>query len=99
MGVTKMSEKIIPTQKRMNTKLKSLRVERGLKQDETAYKCDMPFYTYRNYEQGQINLPNVPLIRILKICNVLKCNIEDIIEDESILNALEEYYSTQNEKA
>lgn len=94
-----MEDKKTQTQKRMNTKLKALRVERGLKQDETAYKCGMPFYTYRNYEQGQINLPNVPLIRILKICTVLQCRMEDIIEDDTILKALEDYYSTQNEKA
>jgi hypothetical protein len=30
---------------------------------------------------------------------VLECRMEDIIEDDTMLKALEDYYSTQKEKA
>lgn len=74
-----------------STKLKDIRVKRGLTQSEVAKKANVSYRTYQFYEQGHRLIENAGLDVILPVCNVLRCNIEDIIDSDDLLKLYTEY--------
>lgn len=63
-------------------KLKQIRKIKGLTQSELADKCNISVKSIQAYEQGTRKLEKANKNTILKICEVLKCKISDIIESE-----------------
>lgn len=71
-------------------KLKTLREQVGLTQQELANKSGVNIQTLRKYEQGVKNINNAKLKTILKLAITLNCNVSDILTDDTIVY-LEEY--------
>ena len=45
----------------------------------------------QDYERGARDINGAKLSTLLKICNALKCNLQDILTDSDTLNRLKEY--------
>ena len=84
-----------PPRNAAQTKLKALRVKSGLKQKDVALEAGLKLPVYSQYEQGIRNIDGCKLITLFKICNVLMCDLEDIIEDQETIKALREYNSVR----
>lgn len=63
-------------------KLKQIRKIKGLTQSELADKCNISVKSIQAYEQESRKLEKANKNTILKICEVLNCKINDIIESE-----------------
>ena len=72
-------------------KLKTLREEAGLTQQQLSNKAGVNIQTLRKYEQGTKNINNARLKTILKLAISLNCNISDILTDDDTIVYLEEY--------
>lgn len=74
------------------TKLRRLRVEKGLSQSELSAFSGVPIQTLRRYEQNAGPIDNAKLKTLVALCRTLGCKIEDIIESEELLH---KYRSTK----
>lgn len=72
----------------MNQKLKKMRQAAGLTQSQFAEKADMNIRTLQHYEQGSKDFDHARIDTILKVCLVLNCTLEDIIENTEYLEML-----------
>lgn len=63
-------------------KLKQIRKLKGLSQNELANKCNISVKSIQAYEQRTRKLENANRNTILKICEVLNCNLTDILNNE-----------------
>ena len=70
------------------SKLQQLRQAAGLSQSQFAKAAGINVGTLRHYEQGSRKIDHAELGTLLKICAILKCRIEDIIEDPEIVERL-----------
>lgn len=73
------------------TKLQAIRLDRGLTQRETSRLAGVNHRTYQLYDQGAKRLDHARLDTILRICVVLDCDIEEIIEEPEWLALYGEY--------
>lgn len=73
------------------TKLKELRIKRGITQQELATMTNMNIRTLQYYEQGINKVDHARLNTILKLCIVLKCEIGNLMEDENWISLYENY--------
>lgn len=73
------------------TKLKAMRLYKGLTQDQLAEKTGIKLGTLKHYEQGSRKFDCSGFDIIIKTCLALDCCIEDIIEDPEIINLYKEY--------
>lgn len=74
-----------------NGNLKSLRTLAGLSQSQLADSTGLNVRTVQHYEQGSKDLNAAKLSTILKLCKVLRCSLEDILDDRETLDLLDEY--------
>lgn len=72
------------------TNLQKMRKFKNLSQSELASAAEINVRTLQHYEQGAKLIDNAHLDTIIKLCIVLNCNIEDILEKPEILDR---YYS------
>lgn len=72
----------------MNQKLKQLRQATGLSQSQFAEKAKMSVRTLQHYEQGSKDFNNARIDTILKVCIVLNCKLEDIIDNQEYIALL-----------
>lgn len=77
-----------PPRNAAQTKLKALRVKSGLKQKDVALEAGLKLPVYSQYEQGIRNIDGCKLITLLKICEVLECNLVDIVESPELIELL-----------
>lgn len=63
-------------------KLKQIRKMRGLTQRQLAERCNISIKSVQAYEQGTRKLETANINTILKICEVLNCNLTDILNNE-----------------
>lgn len=80
-----------PPRNAATTKIKALRVKRGLTQKEVLEKTGLTGSVYTKYEQGVKNIDGAKIETLLKICIALECDIEEIIESEETLKILKKY--------
>lgn len=80
-----------PPRNAAQTKLKAVRLRAGLKQKDVALEAGLKLPVYSQYEQGIRSIDGIKIVSLLKICNALKCSLEDILEDQETLAALKEY--------
>lgn len=63
------------------TKLKQMRVQAGLSQSQLAKAANMNVRTLQHYEQATKPFDRAHLDTMARVCLVLQCRIEDILED------------------
>lgn len=80
-----------PPRNQARTKLKALRIKAGFTQKELAEQAEINQGTLTLYEQGKKNFDGAKIQTIMKVCTVLGCKLEDIIEDADILEVIAEY--------
>lgn len=73
------------------TKLKALRVASGHTQLEVATKAGINVRVYQFYEQGNKPIEGAKMETLVKICLVLNCKLDEIIEDQNLVELLKEY--------
>lgn len=63
-----------------SSKLQRIRKMRGLTQRQLAELCNISIKTLQSYEQMTRDIKKANKNTILKICEVLNCNLNDILE-------------------
>ena len=69
-------------------KLKEKRIEAGLSQSQLAEKTGLNVRTIQHYEQGSKVFDHARIDTILKVCVVLNCKLEDIIENHEYVELI-----------
>lgn len=95
LNVENPPKKTRPPRNAASTKLKALRVKAGLTQREVVERTGINPGTYTQYEQGVKKFDNARINVILKVCVVLGCKLEDILEDPDYLEILNEYNANE----
>lgn len=72
----------------MSKLLKEKRQAAGLSQSKLAEKTGMSVRTLQHYEQGAKDFDHARIDTILKVCLVLNCKLEDIIENQEYVEML-----------
>lgn len=67
------------------TKLRAVRVRRGLSQSELSAASGVPLKTIQRYEQTPHQIDNTKLNTLCGLCEALNCKITDIIEDNELI--------------
>jgi transcriptional regulator with XRE-family HTH domain len=70
---------IINTGKKIS-KLKLVRIQRGLSQAELSKRSGVPMKCIGNYEQQRRNLNNARAIIVYKLMSALSCTLEDLLD-------------------
>lgn len=65
-----------------------MRQAANLSQSQLAEKAGLSLRTLQHYEQGAKEFDHARIDTILKICLVLNCKLEDIIENQEYLEML-----------
>lgn len=72
----------------MTKRLKEMRQAAGLSQTQLAEKAGMSLRTLQHYEQGSKDFDHARIDTILRVCLVLNCKLEDIIENPEYIEML-----------
>lgn len=72
----------------MTKKLKEMRQSKGLSQSQLAEKTGINVRTIQHYEQGSKNFDHARIDTILKVCIVLGCKLEDVIENQEYIDLI-----------
>lgn len=75
----------------MTKKLKEMRQAAGLSQSQLAEKTGINVRTLQHYEQGSKVFDHARIDTILKVCLVLNCKLEDIIENQEYIDLIKRY--------
>ena len=67
------------------TKLRVLRVEKGLSQNELARESGVSIKSIQRFEQLPNTIDVTNLNTLCSLCETLDCEIPDILEDESLI--------------
>lgn len=70
-------------------KLKEMRMEKGLTQEQLAEKSGVSVRTIQAYECGLRRIDGATLETICKLAIAIDCRIHDIVEDESLIRLLD----------
>lgn len=73
------------------TKLKTKRLEAGLTQLQLAEQTGINMRVLQHYEQGTKKFDHARIDKILNVCIVLNCKLQDIIEDDHFIELLNKY--------
>lgn len=73
------------------TKLKQLRQCKKITQTKMAMLLGIHPVTYSRYENKLLDIDKADIKILLNICNILKCHLEDILEDEEVVNSAVQY--------
>jgi transcriptional regulator with XRE-family HTH domain len=63
----------------MNSKIKQMRLSRGLSQSQLAEKSNVSIKTIQKYESGERNINKARLDIVCKLAKALQCEITDLI--------------------
>ena len=69
-------------------KLQEMRKQKRLSQKQLAEISGVPLRTIQQWECGQRNVDGAALDRLCDICTALNCKIQDIIENETLIQKL-----------
>lgn len=67
------------------SKLKAVRVQKGLSQQGLADAAGEKRRLIQAYEQGERNINNSQIDTLCNLCIALECTIPDILEDEALV--------------
>lgn len=68
-----------------DTKLKRLRVKRGLSQNDLANISGVSLRTLQKFENDPSRIDSTKLLTHCKLCEALNCKIGDIVENEELI--------------
>lgn len=68
-----------------DTKLRALRLQKGLSQAKLAKQCGIPVRTLQKFETVPHQIDNTKLDTYYRLCSVLDCKITDILESEELI--------------
>lgn len=75
----------------MQTKLKQVRLNKGLTQAKLAELANLNVRVLEHYEQGSKKFDHARLDKILNVCIALDCKIQDVIENKHYIELLNKY--------
>lgn len=78
------------------SKLKTKRMEAGLSQSQLAERTNINLRTLQHYEQGSKIFDHARMDTIIRVCLVLNCKIENIIENQNYIGLIKEYMDSQS---
>ena len=70
-------------------KLKEMRMEKGMTQEQLAKKSGVSIRTIQSYERGLRRIDGATLETLCRFAIALDCRIRDIIEGESVIQLLD----------
>lgn len=73
------------------SKLKEKRMEVGLSQSQLANKAQLNVRVLQHYEQMTKKIDHARMDKIIKICLVLNCSIDEIIENDQYIELYQKY--------
>lgn len=71
------------------SRLKEIRIEKGLTQKQLADGSGVPLRTIQDYEQKQMTIEKAKIYILASISKTLDCKFYDILEDEDLREKLE----------
>ena len=71
-----------------DSKLKKVRVQKGLSQQGLANAAGVKKRLIQTYEQGERNINHGQIDSLCSICLALNCKLGDILEDEELISRL-----------
>lgn len=77
------------------TNLEKMRVKRNLSQKELSNLSGLSLRRIQSYEQRTRNVDGSCIATLLNLCIALKCNIEDIIEEEANIDKLKQVINAE----
>ena len=75
--------------------LKEIRESRGMSQQDLADKSGINKRMIQAYEQGYRDINGAKLITLVTLANVLKCSIEQIVDDPELIEKIRAYTNTR----
>lgn len=81
-----------------NEKLQSARQAAGMSQSQLAASAGISVRVLQDYERGARDISGAKLATLLKICNTLRCRLQDIIPDPETVDLLEAYEERKAER-
>lgn len=76
------------------TKLKTMREKAGMSQSQLAKATGIQYRTLQYYEQGKMDFDHARMDKIISAALVLKCGIEDLVEDSKMIDMIKSYQSS-----
>lgn len=73
------------------TKLKAVRITRGMTQSQLADSANINLRVLQHYEQGSKSFDSARLDVILKVCIALNCKMSDILENDTNIELYNAY--------
>lgn len=80
------------------TKLKEMRMKAGLSQSQLSDLTGIKLGTLRHYEQGSKNFDHARIDTILKVCLMLNCKFNEIVESEEYVELFEKYVKKEESR-
>ena len=74
-----------------NEKLQKARQTAGMSQSQLAQAAEISVRVLQAYERGARNISGAKLATLLKLCNALHCELQDIIADPETVELLDAY--------
>lgn len=74
-----------------NEKLQNVRQLSGMSQSQLAHAAGISVRVLQDYERGARDISGAKLATLLKLCNALHCELQDIITDAETIDLLEVY--------
>ena len=71
--------------------LKEIRESRGMSQQDLAEASGIPKRMIQAYEQGYRNINGAKITTLVTLANVLKCSIEQIVDDPELIETIRAY--------
>lgn len=71
------------------SRLKEIRIEKGLTQKQLADDSGVPLRTIQDYEQKQMTIEKAKIYILASISKTLDCKFYEILEDEDLKDKLE----------
>lgn len=72
-------------------KLKEIREKAGLSQSQLAKAAGVNYRTLQDYELGRSDINGAKLKTLLSLCVVLKCRLEELVDDPQLINLISMY--------
>lgn len=85
------AKKTRPPRNAASTKLKAMRIERGMAQAQLAEAANINVRVLQHYEQGSRSFDGARLDVILKVCLALNCKVSDVLDNESNIALYKQY--------